>query len=708
MGGQAGGEVVVTITGEYLEDVEQLLFSDARISAAVHHDTAGKMVKNQYVVRIPPGTPPGIYEARAMTRLGVSTSRAFSIGTMPELVRELPNTTLETAFPLPLDTICNAVVTIRSMDHYRVELKQGQSIRVDCNAGRIDSKLKPVLIVADEQGRDLVVQRRGHPVVFTAPNDGSFIVKVHDLTFQGGPYYFYRLAVRTVGEGESLPEFARTHAVCSFSRPPDGTTVVASGLPQSSNGARAVLLPCDIAGSFYPAANVDTFEFNAAKGDEWWVEVVSERLGLPTDPSVLVQHVSNTNGSEVLTDVAEFADIASPIRPSSNAYAYDGPPYNAGSSDVLGKLEIKEDGLHRLQIRDLFGGTRNEPENVYRLIIRKAVPDFALVAWALHMELRNGDRNALSKPIALRGGATIALEVAVVRRDGFSGPIELAMEHLPQGVTATGLTIPSGENRGIMLLTAANDAPRGLSSAHFVGRAVIDGQTVERPCRLASMAWPVPDAWQEIPSPRLLADVPVSVSGLEMAPVTIEPAEAKVWEVIEGQSLKIPLKLTRRSEFSGNNMELKAFGAGVDRAPAFSIPLDKDEAEVNLDFGKLKNSPGDYVVAFYGSAVAKYGHNPGAVLIAEAALGALRQSEPVAAAEVKRLADLAASTAPETKAAAEAAAKEAAEKHVALLAEIAEAEKRVQAATAEAQPKDIVDIVVSAPISIRVIAKETE
>ena len=35
---------------------------------------------------------------------------------------------------------------------------------------------------------------------------------------------------------------------------------------------------------------------------------------------------------------------------------------------------IKTDGLHRLQISDLFGGTRSDPRNVYRLVIRKG-PD---------------------------------------------------------------------------------------------------------------------------------------------------------------------------------------------------------------------------------------------------------------------------------------------------------------------------------------------
>lgn len=79
--------------------------------------------------------------------------------------------------------------------------------------------------------------------------------------------------------------------------------------------------------------------------------------------------------------------FAPPREVSSNGYAYDGPPYNAGSSDILGKLTIEEDGLYRLQLSDLFGGTRNEPGHVYRLVIRRAAPDFALVAWALHMEI---------------------------------------------------------------------------------------------------------------------------------------------------------------------------------------------------------------------------------------------------------------------------------------------------------------------------------
>jgi hypothetical protein len=421
---------------------------------------------------------------------------------------------------------------------------------------------------------------------------------------------------------------------------------------------------------------------------------------------MLVQHVRQEGSEETLTDVAELRDIPSPVKPSSNAYAYDGPPYNGGSTDILAKLEIKEDGLHRLQLRDLFGGTRNDPSNVYRLMIREAAPDFTLVAWAMHMELRNGDRNALSKPLALRGGTTMALEVVAIRRDGFDGPIELTMDSLPPGVTASGLTIPSGQSRGLMLVSAAPDAPRGLARASFHGRAEINGEVVTRPCRLTSMAWPVPDHWQEIPRPRLLTDVPVSVSGSELAPLTISPAENRVWEVTAGEKLTIPLTLTRRSEFLGATTGLKTFGPGFERNPKFDIPLTADRTEVVLDLEALKTPPGDYLIAFYGSAVAQYRHNPEAVRLAEKELQGAEQEASELAVEAQRLAEVARTVTDESKREAEQAAANAQKRHQAAVASVEAATQRLKAATEQAKPKDIVDIIVSEPISIRVKSVE--
>ena len=605
-----GTQLEIAITGESIEGAGDLLFTHPGLTATRKPDADGQPEANKYIVNIAADTPVGIHEARLMTRLGISSSRVFSVGELSEVVSAAPNLTLATSMELKVNSICNAVMTVKSIDHYIFDAQKGHRYVLNCDSRGIDSKLDAVLIIADAVGRDLVVERRGDTLDFTATNDGKHILKIHDLTFKGGPAYFYRLSLRELPSDAPLPTFASTKTVSSFSWPPEGLAVNALSSETEPNNlpaqAQKISLPCDISGSFYPAADVDTFEFPGIKGEVWWVEVASERLGRPTDPAVLVQHVSVSGAKELLTDVAEFNDIASPLKPSTNGYAYDGPPYDGGSLDVIGKLEIKEDGVHRLQLTDLFGGTRNDTRNVYRLIIRKAASDFALAGWGLHMELRNGDRNALSKPLALRGGITVALEVVAVRRDGFEGDIDLVMEGLPDGVTAQGLRIPAGKTRGIMLITADDKAPKSLVNVLFFGRSVIDGVEVKRPVQMAAMAWPIVDSWGEIPSPRLVTGLPISVTGAEFAPISIAAKEKKVWEGIAGQRLTIPLQHTRRSEFSGTVLQLKTSGAGFEQVPRFDVSLASDSSEVTLDLAALKTPPGDYLIAFYGSAVAKY------------------------------------------------------------------------------------------------------
>jgi hypothetical protein len=710
MGGQRGTQVEIVITGEHLDDVSDLTFSDARLTATPKLSADGQPVPNRYVVSIAADCPPGIYEARVMSRLGLSSSRVFSVGSLPEVVQTQPNTSLATAMTLPMNSICNAAMTVRAVDHYAFEARQGQRVVVDCATRGIDSKLDAVVIIADASGRDLLVERRGGVLDFTVPEDGKYVIKVHELTFKGGPAFFYRLGLWEQPAGTPIVRQPSTQPVNSFSWPPAGLPEVAALTEVEPNNARGqaqrISLPCDIAGGFFTAADVDVYGFEAKKGEEWWVEVASERFGRPTDPAVLVQQVTGAPDAETLTDVAEFSDIPSPVKVSSNGYAYDGPPYNAGTSDVLGKLVIPADGLYRLQLTDLFGGTREDPRNVYRLVIRKAAPDFALVAWALHMELRNGDRNALSKPIALRGGATMALEVVALRRDGFDGDIELTMDGLPEGVTAHGLKIPSGQLRGLMLVTAHQDAPRGFANATFTGRAVIDGAAVSRPCRLASMAWPVPDAWSEIPSPRLVADVPVSVSGHEFAPLTIAPAESGVMEVTEGAKLTIPLVHRYRSEFSGATMQLKTLGAGFERVPAFNVSLKEETSQAVFDLAALKTPPGEYLIAFHGSAVAKYRHRPEAVAAAEELRRKAEQDVQALAAEAAKLTAESPASAGEATAEAKQAAETLAARQKAAMAALAAATDQLKKATDAAQPRDIVDIVVSEPIAIRVLPAE--
>jgi hypothetical protein len=623
--GREASSVEVKVSGEGLDGWDsagegvppQLLFSHPGITAMPILTAEGKPEKDRFTVRISPEVPAGLHDARMMTALGVSSPRVFTVGTLPETLRTAPNTSPAEAFPLAPGMVCNAQATAQAADHYRLELQKGQRVVVDCAARGIESKLRPVLIVADADGGDLVAERRGGLLDFTAPATATYFIKLHDLSFQGGSEYFYRLLAHDLPVGAPLPERQRAvDPVLAFSWPPTGLAENAASEEiegAAPAAAQHVTLPLDLAGRFFPAADVDTFAFDATAGDVWWIEVASERLGAPTNPAVVVQRrlpSASADAAEAWEDVAELADIAAPIKPSTNHYAYDGPPYEAGSADCLGRLEIKETGAYRLQIRDLFGGTRDEPLARYRLVIRKATPDFALVCWPLHMELRNGDRAALSKPLALRSGGTVSLEVAAIRRDGFDGPIELSVSGLPTGVTATGLRIPAGATRGQILLTAAESPVRTLATVSITGKGIADGTSIERPCRIAGQCWPVRDGWSEIPFPRLLADATLSVGGIEPAPLTLRCVGAGTavetpLVAVEGTTIEVPLELVKRGEVQGATFQMRVIGPGFDQIPGFEFDVAAPKP-LPIDLAKLKIPPGDHAFALMTSAVTKY------------------------------------------------------------------------------------------------------
>ena len=693
MGGQAGATLDVTITGTDLDEPSELRFSSPRITAKAKTGENGKPEQNKFIVSIAADTPLGLHEVRAVTRLGISTPRAFVVGSQTEITRAKANNSAETALELPLNSVCNAAVTPAAEDFYFFRAKKGQKFVIDCTSTAIDSKLNRVLIIADESGRDLAVSRRGGSVDFVAPEEGNYRIKVHSLTFEGGPEHFYRLALLD----KAPAQLTKARSVSSFSWTQTDAAPAAEKDPNDKGSeAQKVTLPCDISGKFFPAADVDTFEFEAKKGEVWWIELASHRLGLSTDPFGVVQRVTQDKTGEKLTDVAELNDIANPAV---------GTPYDAGSSDILGKIEIKDDGTYRLQLRDLFGGTRNQEGNVYRLIIRKAAPDFALVAWAFDAPNGPNYAQAPAKPLALRGGGTLAFQVAVQRRDGFDGEIHLSANGLPAGVTATGLKIPAGKSTGLVLLSAAENAARSLALINLSGKAKVGNAEVTRTCQIASVVWPVLNTAQEIPRARLHADLPVSVCGFETSPLTISPKETKTYEAKVAEKLTIPLKLIWRGE-ANSAIKLKAVGAGFEAMKEIDVALKAAASDVLVDLAALKTPVGAHTLAFHTIAKGKYRREPEALKKAEAAQKQADQAAVVAAAEVKKLSEAAKSAPADKKPAADAAAKTAVENQKAADLAKADAAKLVKEITAKSQPKDYAEIVFSEPIQI--LVKEAE
>ena len=613
MGGQLGTTFDVSVTGEHIDAATALRFSDSGISAVPKNREDGTHEPNVFTVTVADTVRPGVYEAAAIAPTGVSASRFFCVGDLPEIMENSQPGIVQ----ITPDTVANGVVASQAIDRYQVELEAGQRLFVECAAAGIDSRMQPVVAISDADGRDLAVDRRGGVLDFSPSTAGTYSIRVHDLCYRGGPAFFYRLVVRNAGVASEPPRHSAMRGVSAFSWPPNGVGPQAAHSEQevAGGGVERIELPCDVGGRFYPAGDVDCFEFEATAGDTWWIEVGSERLGAPTKPAAMIVRLpegQKTASSDQFIDVMQLKEIQAPIKPSSNFYSYDGPPYNAGSPDLLGKFVVEQTGTYRISLRDRFGGTRDEPRSDWRMIIRRAAPDFAVVGWALHMELRNGDRNDLSKPFALRRGATVAIEVATVRRDGFDGPIDLSVEGLPTGIHGQGIQIPAGKSKGLVFLTAESSAVVPPTSLTIVAEATIGGEGVQRLCQIASVAWPVKNHAQEIPIPRLLSDPCVSVSAIEQAPLVIQTglhdpsAGYAILPAKTNEQVKVPLRFTRNSEFSGGSIRLKAFGNHMQNFPVLEVPLTTDETEATIDLKALNVPPGRHTIAFYGTAIVKY------------------------------------------------------------------------------------------------------
>ncbi len=205
-GGKQGTSLDVTIAGTDLDDAGQLIFSHAGITAQPKMTEGSEFLKprpmtNQFVVSIAADVPPGAYELRAVGRFGLSNPRAFTIGTFDEIVEDTANKQRTSAKELTVPIVVNGRIEAGSMDYYKLTLKQGQRVIVDCRAQRIDSRADATFILYDASGKELTRVRDCEgldPVLdFTAPADGDYVVGLYDFIFAGGADYFYRLAVHS-------------------------------------------------------------------------------------------------------------------------------------------------------------------------------------------------------------------------------------------------------------------------------------------------------------------------------------------------------------------------------------------------------------------------------------------------------------------------------------------------------------------------------
>ena len=437
--------------------------------------------------------------------------------------------------------------------------------------------------------------------------------------------------------------------------------------------AQKLVPPCEVAGQFFPAGDMDWFTFDAKKGEVLWLEVFSHRLGLPTNPFLLVLRMTKNDKSE-----EQSSDVQELYGTDANLGERE---FNTAHRDPVARFEAPETGAYRVLVRDLFQRAERSPRFVYRLAVRRAAPDFRLAAQTLSPKYKADAKDIPIGPVVLRRGETIPVRVMAFRQDGFKGAIELSIENPPPGLRFEADRIDEGKNSDFILLTAADDAPAFAGPLKLVGRSKVGEKELHRDARGGTMIFPVGTTDTERPESRVTQPFSIAIMDKESAPVSIAAAEFKTWDAQTNGKVEIPLRVTRRGDFNAK-LKLKPLGPGTAEAlKEFEIEPTATNAVLKLDLAALKLPPGRHVFAVQGMTTGKYRNNPEAATEAEAAAkkSATDATEAVAAAK-KAVSEL--ERASKAAAESEAAAKSAQEK---LAAARAAAEKAPEDEKAKAE-----------------------
>ncbi len=143
--------------------------------------------------------PLGTCYFRLSTSQGTTGAQRFIVGDLPEVVeQEIDGEPLPVAVTLPV-TINGRIFPREDVDVWSFKAAKGQAIWAEVCATRLGSPLEARLEVIDAAGRKLA-EDIGNPageanLSFTAPADGVYQLRIHDINFGGLQNYVYRLTV---------------------------------------------------------------------------------------------------------------------------------------------------------------------------------------------------------------------------------------------------------------------------------------------------------------------------------------------------------------------------------------------------------------------------------------------------------------------------------------------------------------------------------
>ena len=543
-GGKAGTTVELALTSfADLDEVDRLIFNNPGITANPKTQNVNgqkKAVSNVFEVAIRPDVASGIYEVYAGGLFGLSNPRLFVVSSQDETRESEPNNDPERPNDISLGSIVNGTLgSATDVDFFRFQGRRGLHLVATCRAADLDSRLSAVLELLGPDGRRLAYRReelRHDPVVDAVlPEDGTYLIKVHDFLFRGGPEYGYRLSAGalpyidyvmppagvagTTGQftlfGRNLPG-GRPAGVSIEGRPLE-TLDVGISLPSVppiapahttlrsvSAGVKTVswILKTPAGESnpvliqLAPSVPVVEKEPNDTPALAQPVTAPGEfagRFQAPGDTDYFTFHAdvgqafyidvfadrigSMADPYLVLEQVghdAKGAETTTRITSMDDDNTNVAPAiFDTRTDDPTYRFQAQETGTYRILLRDRSFESRGDPRLVYRVSIRPEEPDFQLVVLPEYPK-QGSVKEVSTWSLGLRKGDSRDVQILVLRRDGFREPIEVTAENLPGGVTCRGAAIPSNAKTAELIFTAADNAPIGDRFIRIFGKARLD------------------------------------------------------------------------------------------------------------------------------------------------------------------------------------------------------------------------------------------
>ncbi len=622
-----GQTAEVTLTGERLEGIDRVVgLPGVKLSKVI----VAEAKQARLELEVAADAPPGIYACCFLGRAGLSNPKLVHIDPWPQVQEHEDNNRLTEATPVTLPCGVSGVLAAADQDWFRFDVAAGERIVFDALAQRLGSPLRPILTLFDATGRELEQQITAprdiapdNRLLYTFRESGTYFLRLRDLTYAGADFTAYQLRMGRVSfatamfplggrRGAKTPvtftggtlEQPLVHEVDLTDSPVWQTVrlrvpcaggvlaapaLFASGdLPEmleaepNDDGAQAQMLtmPVTINGRIDRPGDRDLFRFHAAAGSKLTLRVTAQQLGSPLDAVV---SVSDSAGKELLViDDRQAAPREAPL-----VRVIESPPVD----DPLGEFTATVEGDYLLTVEDRFHD--GSPAHGYRLELSPATADFDLVVQPAEVtanraqqgQRANGPVQAVYAGIGSgslsvdRGGAGSLVVRAF--RNGYDGPIELAVEGLPPGLHANPATIAAGQNETTINLAADFTAASDAGNVRVTGTSVADGNA---PALRRAAAQPV--VFSALPVngglQRNLSEVAVGISqqGAALA------VQASLTEpLVPGGKARARVSIQRREGYTGK-VELKLVNLPAElAAPAAEIAADQNLAEVELTAG---------------------------------------------------------------------------------------------------------------------------